>query len=338
MSHFAPNDMTRGEFFSSASFDFSPSASDPMQIPSFGPFFMSEEGLLPGQIDDLAVQALLSEVYATPKPGLVDLENNGSHIDMDYRSFVVSASALRHCFGQCAQAGMTFPENLPVLAATLRRIGLAGEKAMYAATAGVNTHKGAIFSMGILCAAAAMGPFADMAELQTRCQKIADTLLADEPLNIKQAEHSEHTQSDHTQSGCARRSHGLAVRQNTGIGGIRKEALSGFNTAFSVGLPALQEALAAGRSRNDAMVYALLRIMASTGDSNLVHRGGVEGMDFAQKEAHRLVEAGPAGLDLDEVRQLDVEFIKRNLSPGGSADLLAFSAMLYRIKKGNHND
>lgn len=333
MSHFAPNDMTRGEFFSSASFDFSPSASDPMQIPSFGPFFMSEEGLLPGQIGDLAVQALLSEVYATPKPGLVDLENNGSHIDMDYRSFVVSASALRHCFGQCAQAGMTFPENLPVLAATLRRIGLAGEKAMYAATAGVNTHKGAIFSMGILCAAAAMGPFADMAELQTRCQKIADTLLADEPLNIKQAERSEHTQSD-----SGGRSHGLAVRQNTGIGGIRKEAFSGFNTAFSVGLPALQEALAAGRSRNDAMVYALLRIMASTGDSNLVHRGGVEGMDFAQKEAHRLVEAGPAGLDLDEVRQLDVEFIKRNLSPGGSADLLAFSAMLYRIKKGNHND
>jgi triphosphoribosyl-dephospho-CoA synthetase len=78
--------------------------------------------------------------------------------------------------------------------------------------------------------------------------------------------------------------------------------------------------------------------MASTEDSNLVHRGGAEGMDFAQKEARRLTAEGPANLDLEEVCRLDGEFITRNLSPGGSADLLAFSAMLYMIKRGNHND
>ena len=159
--------------------------------------------------------------------------------------------------------------------------------------------------------------FESMQEVQGNCRRIASALLETD-----------------TASG----THGLAARRTCGTGGIRKEALSGFDTAFSMGLPSMEEAMTAGCSENAAMVYALLRIMASTEDSNLVHRGGPEGMDFAQKEAKRLTAGGPAALDLAEVRRLDGEFIKRNLSPGGSADLLAFSAMLYRIKKGNHND
>ena len=187
---------------------------------------------------------------------------------------------------------------------------------MYKATGGVNTHKGAIFSMGILCAAAAMG-FESLCELQEHCRQLAAALLETD-----------------TASG----THGLAARETAGTGGIRAEAGSGFDTAFSIGLPALEEALSAGCRENHACIYALLRIIASTEDSNLVHRGGACGMYFAQKEAVRLTEHGPAALDLEEVRALDGEFIKRNLSPGGSADLLAFSIMLYRLKKGDHND
>ena len=294
MGHFTLNDMTRGEMLSSASFAYSPAS------------FLA----------DAAKSALLTEVWSTPKPGLVDRDNNGSHTDMSLSMFEKSASALHDSFLQCAKSGAESADDTQVLASHLRTIGIAAEERMYEATGGINTHKGAIFSIGILCCAAAMG-FESFADLQENCRMIAETLL----------------QKD-TASG----THGLKARESCGTGGIRKEALSGFDSAFSIGLPALEKALDADRSENDSLVYALLSIMAATEDSNLVHRGGMEGMDFAQKEAQKLTAEGPKALDMEKVRMLDGEFIKRNLSPGGSADLLAFSAMLYMIKRGNHND
>ena len=173
--------------------------------------------------------------------------------------------------------------------------------------------------MGILCATAAMLPHEEirMADLQEKCRGIAEALFADDR---------------------ASETNGIKARETCGTGGIRKEALSGFDTAFSSGLPAVEEALEAGCDEEKACVYALLRIMEATEDSNLAHRGGAEGVAFARTEASRLTACGPAAMDMDAVRNLDEEFIKRNLSPGGSADLLAFSIMLYRIKKGNHYD
>ena len=301
------NDTTRGEIFSPASFAYSPSL---RKTPA------ASTSSLCSNIAELAVSALLAEVWTTPKPGLVDRNNNGAHTDMDLTMFERSALALETSFLHCAEAGECLKHDLPILAAKLRTIGLQAESRMYEATGGVNTHKGAIFSMGILCAAVAM-EFKSLCELQEHCRQLAAALLETD-----------------TASG----THGLAARETAGTGGIRAEAGSGFDTAFSIGLPALEEALAVGCRENHACIYALLRIIASTEDSNLVHRGGACGMDFAQKEAVRLTEHGPAALDLEEVRALDGEFIKRNLSPGGSADLLAFSIMLYRLKKGDHND
>ena len=299
--------MTRGENFSPASFAYSPAL---RKTPA------ARVSSVCSNIAELAVSALLAEVWTTPKPGLVDRNNNGAHTDMDLTMFERSALALETSFLQCAEAGECLKHDLPILAAKLRTIGLQAESRMYEATGGVNTHKGAIFSMGILCAAAAM-EFKSLCELQEHCRQLAAALLETD-----------------TASG----THGLAARETAGTGGIRAEAGSGFDTAFSIGLPTLEEALAVGYSENHACIYALLRIIASTEDSNLVHRGGACGMDFAQKEAVRLTEHGPAALDLEEVHALNGEFIKRNLSPGGSADLLAFSIMLYRLKKGDHND
>jgi triphosphoribosyl-dephospho-CoA synthetase len=289
MSHFTLKDMTRGEFFSSASFAYSPTS------------FLA----------DAAKSALLAEVWTTPKPGLVDRSNSGSHSDMDLAMFERSALALQESFQHCAEAGAALSKNIPALAAELRAIGLRAEAEMYEATGGINTHKGAIFSIGILCGAASMN-FKSMDELQTNCRQIAALLLKEDT---------------------AVNTHGLAAQKTCGTGGIRKEALSGFDSAFSIGLPSIENALAAGCSENDALVYALLRIIAVTEDSNLAHRGGVSGIDFAKKEAERLTAEGPKAFDIEKVRKLDGEFIKRNLSPGGSADLLAFSAMLYFIKE-----
>ncbi len=272
--------------------------------------------------------ALLGEVWASPKPGLVDRENTGAHKDMTYQNFVDSAHALQHCFTRCAQAGAAFSaanslddlphsDDLPQLAAKLRSIGLAGEAAMYQATGGVNTHKGAIFSLGILCAAAAfvslqqMEHAGQMKQLQSVAASIAASLLAEDA--------AEHT-------------NGKRVLQQTGTGGIRAEALGGFDTAFSVGLSSLMEALQSDICENDAMIYTLLRIIEATEDSNLVHRGGVEGMDFAKRKARKLTEGGPAAMNLTEIREIDRKFIEKNLSPGGSADLLALTLFLGFLK------
>ncbi|MGN0713658.1 MAG: triphosphoribosyl-dephospho-CoA synthase [Anaerovoracaceae bacterium] len=265
----------------------------------------------------MAVSALLGEVWASPKPGLVDRENTGAHKDMTYQNFVDSARALQHCFTQCAQAGHQHSGDLKQLAAKLRSIGLSGEKAMYQATGGVNTHKGAIFSLGILCAAAAAVSLHQtehgetLRALQSTAASIAAELLADDS---------------------AEQTNGKRVLQETGTGGIRTEASCGFDTAFSVGLPALTEALQSGLCENDAMVYTLLRIIAATEDSNLVHRGGMEGMDFAKREARKLTEGGPAAMNFTAVRDTDRKFIEKNLSPGGSADLLALTLFLGFLK------
>lgn len=260
-------------------------------------------------IGDLAVRALIYELSTTPKPGLVDKENNGAHKDMDYEMFKASAYSLRSCFEHCVLAGLE--KGKEPIAFRLRRIGLAGEREMFRVTGGVNTHKGLIFSLGIICAA--MGSIGkekvtEADKLQKVCAQIARSVL------------EENTKIENT--------HGNQVYAKTGIYGVKGEALSGFNTAFKVGLPALRRALAEGLSGNEAMVKSLLNLMTVTEDSNVVYRGGLEGLDYIRKEAAGLLEDG---FSLEKVKAFDEECIKKNLSPGGSADLLAITAMLHMI-------
>lgn len=261
-------------------------------------------------IGNLAVRALLYEVSATPKPGLVDRANNGAHKDMCFETFLDSAAALRSTFEQCA----ALAKGAKPSADALRAIGIEGEKAMFAATGGVNTHKGLIFSLGVICAACGQltGEEITAEKLQKLCKEISAELLRD---------------TGEVQT------HGQQVLKNTGIRGIRGEALSGFATAFDIGLFALQSARQEGRTMNEAMVYTLICLMAKTEDSNVVYRGGLEGLDFVQTEAGRILAEGFRGNaeGFDLVRELDAKCIDRNLSPGGCADLLAISVMLYFI-------
>lgn len=282
------------------------------------------------EIGDLAVRALVYELSTTPKPGLVDKENSGAHKDMDYKMFKASAMSLRDCFEQCTLAGLEH-EKEP-LAWRLRKIGMAGEKKMFEVTGGVNTHKGLIFSLGIICAACGVisaesfaakavsdisqksdvaiekTPKYDKIKLQMRCASIARQILEvnNTPANT----------------------HGSQVYAKTGIYGVKGEALSGFDTAFRVGLPALRNALERGFSGNDAMIMALLNLMTVSEDSNIVYRGGIEGLDFIKAKAKELLEKE---FKIEAVKEFDKECIRRNLSPGGSADLLAITAMLHMI-------
>ncbi len=273
------------------------------------------------EIGDLAVRALVYELSTTPKPGLVDKENSGAHKDMDYAMFKASAMSLRKCFEECTLAGIEH-EKEP-LEWRLRRIGIAGEREMFKVTGGVNTHKGLVFSLGIICAACGTlvdceslascvtlenFPKFDAKKLQVRCGQIARRVL----------------EVNNTPSN----THGNQVYAKTGIYGVKGEALSGFDTAFKVGLPALREALAKGYNGNDAMVIALLNLMTVCEDSNVVYRGGLDGLEFVKAKAKGLLELD---YDAEAVRKFDTECIRRNLSPGGSADLLAITAMLHMI-------
>ena len=273
-------------------------------------------------IGNLAVQALKLEAGTTPKPGLVDRENSGAHCDMDYALFLKSSEALRTCFEACALGGMA-GENPE----TFRKIGLAGEQSMNEATKHVNTHKGLIFSMGIFCGAlgelvACQEAFSEE-DVQRHVKSLACSLLhgssAEETIETKIT-------------------HGQKVLKETGTKGIRGEAESGFSSVFDIGLPALRNAMDEGNSFNDALVKTLLTLMRETEDSNVVYRGGVEGLDFVKSRAAELLTLmeGPlTGDDLENVRAFDAVCIEKNLSPGGSADLLALTAMLYLFFEEN---
>jgi len=260
-------------------------------------------------IGDLAVRALQLEAATTPKPGLVDRENHGAHKDMDFPLFLASSEALRVCFEDCAAAGMERAG-----AEVYRAIGFAGEQSMYEATNHVNTHKGLIFSMGIFCGAlgelvACQEAFSEE-DVQRHVKKLACSLLhGAKPQNTP----------------------GQRVLEETGKKGIRGEAFGGFPSVFDIGLPALREALHGGLSLNRAMVQTLLTLMCETEDSNVIYRGGLAALDFVQEHAAAILQHIDLTKDedLELVRAFDDICIEKHLSPGGSADLLALTAMLY---------
>jgi len=244
-----------------------------------------------------AARALLGEIVAWPKPGLVSLIDAGSHEDMGAGHFIRSARALRHYFTACARTGA---EGGGFDA--LRRLGVGAEVAMTRATGGVNTHRGAIFSLGLLAAAAGARP-ASALGAHVRSRWGADILAH---------------RADPA-------SHGSAARRRCGIGGAQAQAAAGFPAVYEVALPAWRRVREAGGGANAAAVQALFALMATLDDTNLVHRGGVPGLRFAQRAAGDFLAGGGMLAPDGEARALAAHraFVARRLSPGGSADLLA---------------
>lgn len=244
------------------------------------------------KVGEYAVQALLDEVRLTPKPGLVDAENSGAHSDMDISLMEKSANSLRGYFEIAAQLGMSHSTRC---AQPLQRAGIEAERTMYAATNGVNTHKGLVFSLGLLCAAAGQVLADSAGSIPEQAARIAAG-LREIPEN----------------------SHGAAVKVRYSAPGARAEALSGF--------PHVLSALA--QLKNGASKSAvLLSLMRDVEDSNLLWRGGLEGLQFVQSSAARIL-ACPLSEQEREIRKLDAQCIARRLSPGGSADLLAAALFL----------
>lgn len=281
------------------------------------------EGLLAAdaaRVDSLATAALLDEVATTPKPGLVDRDNNGAHRDMTRETFENSAAALRGYWRGCFLTGAETAE-LPAAEAfaRLRPLGMEAEKKMLAATGGVNTHKGAIFTLGTVCGALgrlwrADGPCTDPERIAAACAALSGGAVADDFAALEER-------------GVARTA-GEELYLISGLRGIRGEVAAGLPAVLQTGLPVLEDCLSVGMSRNDAGVIALLHLIARGEDTNMIKRGGEAlAADTARTVREALCENSRPSMET--VRAWDAFFIENRLSPGGCADLLAVSFFLH---------
>ncbi len=210
------------------------------------------------------------------------------------------------------RAGRSFEEALMPL-------GIAAERRMLAATGGINTHRGAIFSMGLIVAAIA------------RARALSASISPDVVRATLRHEWGDALEA-HADRGSTAASHGALVRRNTGCDGARREAAQAFPSIFEVGLPALHHALVAGLDPNAASIQTLFTLMAAVDDTTVLYRGGLEAGAFVRQSAARfLAEGGCFRPDWHErALHLHHAFIERNVSAGGCADLMACSFLVSR--------
>jgi triphosphoribosyl-dephospho-CoA synthase len=273
--------------------------------------------LSPLDLSTLAVSALIEEAELTPKPALVDRRSNGAHHDLDLPRLRRSAVALQDGFADIARAAAV--EKSPLrLREQIGRIGRDMERRMLAATGGSNAHRGSIWALGLLVAAAS----------QSRSKRNATHIAAaaaalarlPDPFALRPL------------------SNGERVRLRFGATGARGEAQAAFPHAIGIGLPALRAARDRGVPEDRARLDALMAIMASLDDTCLLHRGGVAALQAAKRGARAVLAAGgtaaPAGID--RLHRLHAELMALGSSPGGSADLLAVTLFLDRLVGARH--
>ncbi|CAM2761809.1 triphosphoribosyl-dephospho-CoA synthase [Erysipelothrix tonsillarum] len=250
----------------------------------------------------LALKSLILEVSLYPKPGLVDPIDSGSHRDMNYNMFIDSSFALMPGFDAYFEAGKNHCGSYEELFDVIRSVGVENEHKMFAATGNVNTHKGANFLYGVVIAAIAYMEYPNLDTLRQGIQRMTKGLVDRELTSLT---------SFHT--------HGERMYRDYGFTGIRGEVEQGIPHVFEVSLPVLD----AYDNQDLASKHALLALIQSNNDTNMVKRGGIEGLAFGKK----LASAPIQNLD-DHLKLMNEAFIERNLSPGGSADLLALSLFM----------
>jgi triphosphoribosyl-dephospho-CoA synthase len=266
----------------------------------------------------LATQALIAEAELTPKPGLVDQRGAGAHHDLSLALMRRSAKALEPFFGAMAHvsAGRSIDAGLRE---DLAAIGRSAERTMYNVTLGTNTHKGAIWTLGLLVAAAARAEHQNAAEIASMAGAIARLPLRALPASI---------------------THGDVARMRYGAVGARGEAWNGFPHVTGYGLPVLRERRRAGCSEEVSRLDALLAMMARLDDTCVLYRGGAEALFVVKSGAKAVLAAGGYGHASGRRRlhHLDRELISRHISPGGSADLLAATILLDALARDQSED
>lgn len=288
-------------------------------------FFISR---LSNHIGLLMQKALFYEVNTSLKPGLVDRLHNGSHKDMGLSTFINSAYSLSDYFCQCVKEGLSCDcskKDLPLLFQKLRSIGKQAEKTMLFATQGINTHKGIIFSGGILCGA--IGYYIStnsrdissenfLSSLSEICRYMLLALLNDY-LTLTQN---------------TAKTNGEKLYLEYKITGIRGEAKEGFPHLFNTGFPLFQAVLKEDFTLWQAGLITLLNYIAYTEDTNLIIRSDYQLACKIQKDLQKFLNHATYEEQLSILPKLDYFFVSQNISPGGSADMLALTYFLYFIQ------
>ncbi|MBU2703985.1 triphosphoribosyl-dephospho-CoA synthase CitG [Sporomusaceae bacterium BoRhaA] len=279
-------------------------------------------------IGSTAVEAMLMEAACAPAPGLVDRFNSGAHQDMDFFTFIKSSSALGPAMYYCANVGWQHTGSSQELLPVLRTIGQKAEKVMFAATNGINTQKGLLFLLGIMTAAAAKslrGGYPNsiievtLKEAAQICAGIVERELKSLQCILPERKLTA----------------GEQLFLNYGITGIRGEIEAGLPIVRNQGLPCLQEALEVGLTLNDALIHALIGIMCKAQDTTVLNRHNPSTLTEIQETARSILQAGGMLTDMGRKRieELDKEYARRRISPGGSADLLAIVYFLYCLQQ-----
>ena len=265
---------------------------------------------------EAAQKALLYEVCVSPKPGLVDRFNNGSHHDMNFYSFIDSACALRPYFRQCVLIGAENAQLEPQkLFGLLRVPGMEAEQRMYDADGGVNVHKGAVFSVGLVCAA--------RGRLWSRGESgCAENIMETVKTMLKRV---------CDDFSCPDASAGQKIFHESGVTGIRGEAAAGFPAAAGLGLPVFEQLLSQGCTVNDAAAVTLLHLICVVDDTNMIKRSSLKRFREIQRQIGDLLQDDPVPAP-EKTAALDRQFIAENLSPGGSADMLALTLLLHFLR------
>ena len=269
------------------------------------------------RLADLAVDALIDEADLSPKPALVDRRGNGAHTDLHLGLMHASALSLWPAFKEMAEAAIEFGDVGLPLREAVGRIGREGEQAMLTTTGGVNTHRGAIWALGLLVAAAALEPHANVGgSITLRAARLAllDDRYAPRPL-----------------------SHGAQVAQRYGARGAREEAQLGFPSVIQRALPQLKRSRALGHGEQNARLDALLAIMTRLADTCVLYRAGETGLQTMQLGAQAVLDAGGSAslAGRRRLHELDQQLIALNASPGGAADLLAACLFIDRIESAD---
>lgn len=285
---------------------------------------------------DLALKALLYEVAVSPKPGLVDRYNSGAHKDMDFFTFIDSSVALKHYFyeiehktralsgGGIVDAEQLFNEISP--------LGLMAEDRMYESTKGINTHKGAIYALGLNLAAACevykTSPD-ESSEHKVRHmrQRISEYVTPSVQRHLKDLKRD------------SKMTYGLDQYLKYGLLGARGEAVSGYPAVFEVGLPVLNAALQEGLSLNDAAIEVLLKLITLIDDSNVIGRRGLEILKDSQHYAAAVLKHGAMRTvrGREQLLAYDAWCIQENVSHGGAADLMAVVLFHHFIHEKYHS-
>ncbi|MBC8587245.1 triphosphoribosyl-dephospho-CoA synthase CitG [Paratissierella segnis] len=280
-------------------------------------------------INSLATKSMLYELAATPKPGLVDRSNSGAHNDMDIFTFIDSSLSINTYFCECAKVGYEYNEDdYSNLLNSLRPIGIVAEKKMFEATKGVNTHKGLIFSLGLISAVSGViykktnSIYINSCKVSRLMREVAKG-LTNELSNIENK---------------SKLTYGEILYKKYGIQGIRGEAESGFETVLEHSLPLFISLINENKYHiNDILVQVLLSLMVNTEDSNILGRHDIDTLIYVKEKAKHAIGLGGylTYEGQNYVREMDKDFIKRGISPGGAADLLAITIMLHMLQYGN---